>query len=172
MVGNLDVLAIVHAIVNDDVSQRKHFIRGLGRDTTIDGLRLLFSTFGNLEEAFVILEDALLALHEPSKRIDVWVTVMQLVATGNSVSNAILTYVALHKNYIDNVPSDLPADKLLVHFFVYGEIKEGLLGFDKQTGKLKGCSCFPYDKILSHHALSSSEFGSNSSIMHHLFSIA
>ena len=36
------------------------------------------------------------------------------------------------------MPSDIPADKLLVHFSMYGEIEEGSLGFDKQTGKSKG----------------------------------
>nr|KYP59247.1 hypothetical protein KK1_014679 [Cajanus cajan] len=157
-----DVLAAVRAAADPDVSQRKLFIRGLGWDTTTDGLRSLFSTFGDLEEAVVILDKAtgkskgygfvtfrhvdgaLLALREPSKRIDGRVTVTQLAAAGNSASNANAADVALRKIYVANVPPDLPADKLLAHFSVYGEIEEGPLGFDKQTGKSKGFALFVY----------------------------
>ncbi|KAL2326789.1 hypothetical protein Fmac_020216 [Flemingia macrophylla] len=157
-----DVLAAVRAAADPDLSQRKLFIRGLGWDTTTDGLRSLFSTFGELEEAVVILDKAtgkskgygfvtfrhvdgaVLALREPSKRIDGRVTVTQLAAAGNSASNTNAADVALRKIYVANVPPDLPADKLLAHFSVYGEIEEGPLGFDKQTGKSKGFALFVY----------------------------
>ena len=52
------------------------------------------------------------------------------------------TDVALCKIYVARLPSDIPADKLLVHFSMYGEIEEGSLGFDKQTGKSKGFAMF------------------------------
>ncbi|KAK7405316.1 hypothetical protein VNO78_06534 [Psophocarpus tetragonolobus] len=162
VVRHPDVLAAVRAVADPDVSQRKLFIRGLGWDTTTDGLRSLFSAFGDLEEAVVILDKAtgkskgygfvtfrhvdgaLLALREPSKRIDGRVTVTQLAAAGNSASNANSADVALRKIYVANVPPDLAADKLLAHFSVYGEIEEGPLGFDKQTGKSKGFALFVY----------------------------
>ncbi|RDX81614.1 UBP1-associated protein 2C, partial [Mucuna pruriens] len=162
VVRHPDVLAAVRAASDPDVSQRKLFIRGLGWDTTTDGLRSLFSTYGDLEEAVVILDKAtgkskgygfvtfrhvdgaLLALREPSKRIDGRVTVTQLAAAGNTASNANAADVALRKIYVANVPPDLPADKLLAHFSVYGEIEEGPLGFDKQTGKSKGFALFVY----------------------------
>ncbi|KAK7317813.1 hypothetical protein RJT34_02366 [Clitoria ternatea] len=157
-----DVLAAVRTVADPDVTQRKLFIRGLGWDTTTDGLRSLFSSYGELEEAVVILDKttgkskgygfvtfrhvdgALLALREPSKRIDGRVTVTQLAAAGNSASNANAADIALRKIYVANVPPDLPADKLLAHFSVYGEIEEGPLGFDKQTGKSKGFALFVY----------------------------
>ncbi|XP_061339418.1 UBP1-associated protein 2C [Gastrolobium bilobum] len=157
-----DVLNSVRIVADPDVSQRKLFIRGLGWDTTTDGLRSLFSAFGLLEEAVVILDKAtgkskgygfvtfrhvdgaLLALREPSKRIDGRVTVTQLAAAGNSGSNTNAADIALRKIYVANVPPDLPADKLLAHFSVYGEIEEGPLGFDKQTGKSKGFALFVY----------------------------
>lgn len=157
-----DVLASVRAVADPDVSQRKLFVRGLGWDTTTDGLRSLFSAYGELEEAVVIVDKAtgkskgygfvtfrhvdgaILALREPSKRIDGRVTVTQLAAAGNSASNANAADVALRKIYVANVPPDLPADKLLAHFSVYGEIEEGPLGFDKQTGKSKGFALFVY----------------------------
>ncbi|CAL0333728.1 unnamed protein product [Lupinus luteus] len=157
-----DVLAAVRSVADTDQTQRKLFIRGLGWDTTTDGLRSLFSAYGDLEEAVVILDKttgkskgygfvtfrhvdgALLALKEPSKRIDGRVTVTQLAAAGNSGSTTNTADIAQRKIYVANVPPDLPADKLLAHFSVYGEIEEGPLGFDKQTGKSKGFALFVY----------------------------
>ncbi|KAG4949234.1 hypothetical protein JHK82_042435 [Glycine max] len=60
--------------------------------------------------------------------INVRMTITQLAAVGNSASNANPIDLALCKIYAASVPSDLPTDKLLTHFFVYGKIKEGSLG--------------------------------------------
>ncbi|KAK8300348.1 hypothetical protein V6Z12_D05G383200 [Gossypium hirsutum] len=159
---HFDVLSAVRSIADQDPSQRKLFIRGLGWDTTTDGLRSLFSVYGELEEAVVILDKAtgkskgygfvtfkhvdgaLLALKEPSKKIDGRVTVTQLAAAGNSGTNTNPVDVHMRKIYVANVPYDMPADKLLGHFAQYGEIEEGPLGFDKQTGKSKGFALFVY----------------------------
>ncbi|KAH1147346.1 hypothetical protein GYH30_042485 [Glycine max] len=59
--------------------------------------------------------------------INVRMTITQLAAVGNSASNANPIDLALCKIYAASVPSDLPTDKLLTHFFVYGKIKEGSL---------------------------------------------
>ena len=161
-----DVLDAVRSIADPDTSQRKLFIRGLGWDTTTEGLRALFSAYGELEEAVVILDKAtgkskgygfvtfrhvdgaLLALKEPSKKIDGRMTVTQLAAAGNSgsnaTSNAAAADVSLRKIYVANVPYDMSSDKLLAHFALYGEIEEGPLGFDKQTGKCRGYALFVY----------------------------
>ncbi|PNX72910.1 RNA-binding (RRM/RBD/RNP motif) family protein [Trifolium pratense] len=162
VVRHPDVLSAVRAVADTDISQRKLFIRGLGWDTTTEGLRSLFSTYGELEEAIVILDKvtgkskgygfvtfrhvdgALLALREPSKRIDGRVTVTQLAVAGNSGSNTNAADIALRKIYVSNVPPDLAGDKLLAHFSIYGEIEEGPLGFDKQTGRSKGFALFVY----------------------------
>lgn len=160
-----DVLDAVRSVADPDTSQRKLFIRGLGWDTTTEGLRALFSAYGELEEAVVILDKttgkskgygfvtfkhvdgALLALKDPSKKIDGRMTVTQLAAAGNSGSNAnsnAAVDVALRKIYVANVPYEMPPDKLLAHFSLYGEIEEGPLGFDKQTGKCRGYALFVY----------------------------
>ncbi|KAJ1400311.1 RNA-binding domain superfamily [Sesbania bispinosa] len=94
--------------------------------------------------AFRHVDSVVLALREPNKRIDRCVTVTQLTIAGNSNSNANTTYIALRKIYVVNVPLDLPVYKLLAHFSLYGEIEEGPLGFDKQTGKSKGFALFMY----------------------------
>ncbi|XP_042478766.1 UBP1-associated protein 2C-like [Macadamia integrifolia] len=162
---HLDVLDAVRAIADRDPTQRKLFIRGLGWDTTTEGLRNLFSQYGELEEAVVILDKvtgkskgygfvtfkhidgAMLSLKEPSKKIDGRMTVTQLAAPGTSGPTANqppAVDVSMRKIYVGNVPPDMPADRLLVHFSSYGEIEEGPLGFDKQTGKSRGFALFVY----------------------------
>ncbi|KAF3775262.1 UBP1-associated protein 2C [Nymphaea thermarum] len=156
-----DVLDAVRAIADRDTTQRKLFIRGLGWDTTTDGLRTIFSAYGQLEEAVVILDKAtgkskgygfitfkhidgaINALKEPSKKIDGRMTVTQLAAAGNQPSAAAAD-VSTRKIFIGNVPNDMPADRLLAHFLQYGEIEEGPLGYDKQTGKSRGYALFVY----------------------------
>ncbi|KAI8010952.1 UBP1-associated protein 2C [Camellia lanceoleosa] len=166
VVSHPDVLSAVRSIADRDPSQRKLFIRGLGWDTTTEKLRSLFCGYGDLEEAAVILDKAtgkskgygfvtfkhvdgaLLALKEPSKKIDGRMTVTQLASAGvqggpilnpNSASD-----VSARKICVANVPYDMPADRLLAHFSAYGEIEEGPLGFDKATGKSKGFALFVY----------------------------
>ncbi|KAG5070690.1 hypothetical protein JHK82_057448 [Glycine max] len=87
--------------------------------------------------------------------INVRMTITQLAAVGNSASNANPIDLALCKIYAASVPSDLPTDKLLTHFFVYGKIKEGSL--DARVFTAPKCS-----PLLTF----SSEFGSNSSFIH------
>jgi len=56
IVRHPDVLESVRLTADSDISQRKLFIRGLAADTTTEGLRSLFSSYGDLEEAIVILD--------------------------------------------------------------------------------------------------------------------
>lgn len=168
-----DVLDSVRSFADRDTTQRKLFIRGLGWETTTDKLRALFSAYGELDEAVVILDKvtgkskgygfitfkhidgAIMALKEPSKKIDGRMTVTQLAAAGISsgggpgvgggvagVNNPV--DVSMRKIYVSNVPYDMPGERLLQHFSMYGEIEEGPLGFDKATGKSKGFALFVY----------------------------
>ncbi|KAK6154291.1 hypothetical protein DH2020_008539 [Rehmannia glutinosa] len=168
-----DVLDAVRSFADRDATQRKLFIRGLGWETTTDKLRALFSSYGELDEAVVILDKvtgkskgygfitfkhidgAIMALKEPSKKIDGRMTVTQLAAAGISgggapgvgggvggVNNPV--DVSMRKIYVSNVPYDMPSERLLQHFSMYGEIEEGPLGFDKATGKSKGFALFVY----------------------------
>ncbi|XP_010527509.1 PREDICTED: UBP1-associated protein 2C-like [Tarenaya hassleriana] len=157
-----DVLEAVRSTADSDIAQRKLFIRGLAAETTTEGLRSLFSTYGDLEEAIVILDKvtgkskgygfvtfrhvdgALLALKEPSKKIDGRVTVTQLAAAGNQGTTTNVSDISMRKIYVANVPFDMPADRLLNHFLAYGDIEEGPLGFDKLTGKSRGFALFVY----------------------------
>ncbi|KAL8510130.1 hypothetical protein ACS0TY_017086 [Phlomoides rotata] len=168
-----DVLDAVRSFADRDTALRKLFIRGLGWETTTEKLRALFSSYGELDEAVVILDKAtgkskgygfitfkhvdgaVLALKEPSKKIDGRMTVTQLAAAGISggggpgaigggggVSNQV--DVSMRKIYVANVPYDMAPERLLQHFTMYGEVEEGPLGFDKATGKSKGFALFVY----------------------------
>eukprot|EP00262_Sarcandra_glabra_P016021 TRINITY_DN5077_c0_g1_i1.p1 TRINITY_DN5077_c0_g1~~TRINITY_DN5077_c0_g1_i1.p1 ORF type:complete len:473 (+),score=57.49 TRINITY_DN5077_c0_g1_i1:131-1549(+) len=163
-----DVLDAVRSIANRDPAQRKLFIRGLGWETTTESLRSLFAVYGDLEEAVVILDKvtgkskgygfvtfrhidgAILALKEPSKKIGGRMTVTQLAASGTTGPTAVVAAatappdVSMRKIYVGNVPFDMQADRLLAHFSTYGEVEEGPLGFDKQTGKSRGFALFVY----------------------------
>ncbi|XP_030460891.1 UBP1-associated protein 2C-like [Syzygium oleosum] len=162
VINHPDVLYAARAVADGDATQRKLFVRGLGWETTTEGLRSLFSVYGEIEEAVVVLDKAtgkskgygfvtfkhvdgaLRALREPSKKIDGRVAVTQLAAAGNTGSNANPVDVSNRKIYVGNVPIDMPSDKLLSHFSAYGEIEEGPLGFDKLTGKSRGFALFVY----------------------------
>ncbi|XP_052202320.1 UBP1-associated protein 2C-like [Diospyros lotus] len=159
-----DVLADVRSVADGDPSKRKLFVRGLGWETTTDKLRSLFSAFGELEEAIVItdkatgrskgygfvtfkhVDGALVALKEPSKKIDGRMTVTQLASAGISGGGGGGggVDVSLRKIYVGNVPFEISSERLLAYFSAYGEIEEGPLGFDKQSGKAKGFAFFVY----------------------------
>ncbi|KAL3331755.1 hypothetical protein AABB24_032393 [Solanum stoloniferum] len=100
VVRHPDVLDQVREIADRDAATRKLFVRGLGWETTTEKIRSIFGTFGELEEAVVILDKntgkskgygfvtfkhvdgALLALKQLSKHIDGRVTVTQLASAG------------------------------------------------------------------------------------------
>ncbi|XP_051128571.1 UBP1-associated protein 2C-like [Andrographis paniculata] len=158
-----DVLEAVRTVADADPLQRKLFVRGLGWETTTEKLRQVFSSFGELDEANTIvitdkstgkskgygfvtfkhIDAAILALKEPNKKIDGRITVTQLAAAGNS-GNTHSTDVAMRKIYVGNIPFEISSERLLSYFSMYGEIEEGPLGFDKQSGKAKGFAFFVY----------------------------
>ncbi|KAL3643502.1 hypothetical protein CASFOL_014317 [Castilleja foliolosa] len=158
-----DVLESVRAVADADPVQRKLFVRGLGWETTTEKLRQVFSAYGELDEAnsivitdkttgkskgygfvtFKHIDAAILALKEPNKKIDGRITVTHLAAAGSSGTSHSAD-VALRKVYVGNIPFEISSERLLSHFSMYGEVEEGPLGFDKQTGKAKGFAFFVY----------------------------
>ncbi|WCJ27180.1 RNA-binding (RRM/RBD/RNP motifs) family protein [Euphorbia peplus] len=158
-----DVLDSIRTLADTDTTLRKLFIRGLSSETTSETLRSLFSSYGDLEEAIVIfdkitgkskgfgfiifkhVDGAIIALKEPSKKIDGRMTVTQLASAGQSnAGGGSGPDVSLRKIYVGNVPYDIPSDRLLGFFLSYGEVEEGPLGFDKATGKSKGFAFIIY----------------------------
>ncbi|KAG5235050.1 RNA recognition motif domain [Salix suchowensis] len=151
------LIDIIQSPPDGDISLRKLFIRGLSAETTSETIQILFSSFGELEEAIVIhdkntgkskgfgfitfkhVDSAMLSIREPSKKIDGRITVTQLAS-----NNSITTDVSLRKVYVGNVPFEVSSESLLGFFAMYGEIEEGPLGFDKLTGKSKGFAFLIY----------------------------
>nr|GEX10023.1 zinc finger, CCHC-type [Tanacetum cinerariifolium] len=136
-----------------DPSHRNLFMRGIGWDTTTTTLKSVFEKYGEVEEGLVIgdkatnkskgydfftfkhVDGAVKALVEPSKKIDVRITVARLasargVANNNNVEN--------RKVYVGNVPWEVGNDRLLECFAAFEEIEEGSLGFEKKSGRAKG----------------------------------
>ncbi|XP_004505137.1 UBP1-associated protein 2C-like isoform X1 [Cicer arietinum] len=154
-----NVLDSVRSIADRDNTRRKLFVRGLAGDTTTDTLRAVFSSYGDLEEAIVIfdkstgrskgygfvvfrhVDGAILALKEPSKKIDGRMTVTQLAAAGAGSTGG---DVSARKVFVGNVPFEVSSESLLSEFSKYGEIEEGPLGFDKSSGKTRGFAFFVY----------------------------
>lgn len=158
-----DILEEVRTVADADPVRRKLFVRGLGWETTTEKLRVVFSAYGEIDEANTIVitdkntgkskgygfvtfqhvDAAILALKEPNKKIDGRITVTQLAAAGNS-GNSNPIDLASRKVYVGNIPFEISSERLLSHFSMYGEIEEGPLGFDKQSGKAKGFAFFVY----------------------------
>jgi len=86
------------------------------------------------------------ALKEPSKKIDSRVTACQMASAGPAPAHP-PNETTGRKIYVSNVPADISADKLLSFFSKYGEVEEGPLGFDKQTGKSRGFALFIYKNV-------------------------
>ncbi|KAL8103633.1 UBP1-associated protein 2C-like [Apium graveolens] len=156
-------LSAVRTIADNDPAQRKLFVRGLGWETTTEKLQSIFSSFGEVAEAIVItdknsgkskgygfvtfkhIDGAMVALREPNKKIDGRVTVTQLAASGvggGGVGGGV--DVSMRKIYVGNIPFEISSERLLGVFEGFGEIEEGPLGFDKQSGKAKGFAFFVY----------------------------
>ncbi|XP_020090230.1 UBP1-associated protein 2B-like [Ananas comosus] len=112
------------------------------------------------------------ALREPQKLIDNRMTACQLASTGptphghqqhnpspnplpnpshspNPNPNPSTTYSdnLPRKIYVANVHADIDGTRLYNFFAKFGEIEEGPLGFDRQTGKAKGFALFVYKTL-------------------------
>lgn len=87
------------------------------------------------------VDGAILALKDPSKKIDGRMTVTQLAAAGGPGGSG---DVSARKVFVGNVPFEISSDKLLSEFLKFGEVEEGPLGFDKSSGKSRGFAFFVY----------------------------
>ena len=101
------------------------------------------------------------ALKQPQKKIGNRMTACQLASIGPVLSPPAAGQAAmpvpggvhssseytLRKIYVSNVGAELDPQKLLVFFSKYGEIEEGPLGLDKQTGRPKGFCLFVYKTV-------------------------
>lgn len=156
-----NTLKSIRKLADKDLAHRKIFVHGLGWDATSDIVKASFAEHGEIEDCTVIndkatgkckgygfvtfkhMDAAQRSLKEPTKKIGSRMVNCQMACTGPTPPQPVKDFVG-RKIYVSPVPADVSADKLLKHFVKYGEIEEGPLGFDKQSGKSKGYALFIY----------------------------
>ncbi|CAN0915960.1 UBP1-associated protein 2A [Linum grandiflorum] len=166
---HLDVADRIRRIADEDPVHRKIFVHGLGWDTTAETLVSAFKQYGDIEDCKAVTDKlsgkskgygfilfkrrsgARKALREPQKKIGSRMTACQLASIGPVTTPpqaaAPVTPQSEYtqrKIYVSNVGSDLDPQKLTSFFAKFGEIEEGPLGLDKNTGKPKGFCLFVY----------------------------
>ncbi|KAK4793316.1 hypothetical protein SAY86_023751 [Trapa natans] len=166
-----DVMEEVREIAEEDPVHRKIFVHGLGWDTTSEILTSVFEKYGEIQEckhvtdkasgkskgyAFILFKlrkGARKALKQPQKKIGNRTSSCQLASTGPvpappPSAPPVFEYTQ-KKIFVSNVSAEVDPGKLLEYFRQFGEIEEGPLGLDKQTGKPKGFALFVYKSVES-----------------------
>lgn len=161
----------IQKLADKDPAHRKIFVHGLGWDTTAETLTSVFGTYGEIEDCkavtdkvsgkskgygFILFKHrsgARKALKEPQKKIGTRMTSCQLASAGPvpapppTTASAPVSEYTQRKIFVSNVAADLEPQKLFEYFSKFGEVEEGPLGLDKQTGKPKGFCLFVYKTV-------------------------
>ena len=172
-----DVADNVRQLADVDPAHRKIFIHGLGWDTTAETLTAVFGKYGEIEDckavtdklsgkskgyAFILFKHragARRALKQPQKKIGNRTTSCQLASAGPvpappphaaaAAAAPVVSEYTQRKIFVSNVSADIDPQKLLEFFKQFGEVEDGPLGLDKQTGKPKGFALFVYKTVES-----------------------
>ncbi|XP_010251683.1 PREDICTED: UBP1-associated protein 2A [Nelumbo nucifera] len=167
-----DIMDRIRKVADVDPVHRKIFVHGLGWDTNAEILINVFKKYGEIEDCNAVIDKitgkskgygfilfkhrsgARKALKQPQKRIGNRMTACQLASAGPvpPATQAAppappVSEYTQRKIYVSNVSADIDPQRLLNFFSKYGEIEEGPLGLDKQTGKPKGFALFVYKSI-------------------------
>ncbi|XP_043692233.1 UBP1-associated protein 2A-like isoform X2 [Telopea speciosissima] len=155
------VISNISKAAESDPVQRKIFVHGLGWDATTETLVSAFKQYGQIEECNVVTDKltgkskgygfvlfktrkgARKALQQPQKKIGNRMTACQLASSGPMPSQPSIDATG-RKIYVANVGPHINPEKLRAFFAKFGEIEEGPLGYDRNTGKLKGFAIFVY----------------------------
>ncbi|KAK7276602.1 hypothetical protein RIF29_17745 [Crotalaria pallida] len=164
-----DFVENVRQLADVDPAHRKIFVHGLGWDATAETLTSVFSKYGEIEDckavtdklsgkskgyAFILFKHrvgARRALKQPQKKIGNRTTSCQLASAGPvpappPVAPVVSEYTQ-RKIFVSNVSADIDPQKLLEFFRQFGEVEDGPLGLDKQTGKPKGFALFVFKSV-------------------------
>nr|GFC29780.1 UBP1-associated protein 2A-like [Tanacetum cinerariifolium] len=166
-----EFISSVEKIADADPAHRKIFVHGLGWDTTQDLLTTEFAQYGEIEDckavvdkvsgkskgyAFILFKHrsgAQKALKEPQKKIGNRMTSCQLASAGPvPAPPPVVPQVSeftQRKIFVSNVAADIDPGKLKEFFEKFGEIEDGPLGLDKQTGRPRGFALFVYKSVES-----------------------
>ncbi|CAH1436200.1 unnamed protein product [Lactuca virosa] len=166
-----DIVESVEKIADADPAHRKIFVHGLGWDTTTETLISEYKKYGEIEDCKAVVDKvsgkskgygfilfkhrsgARKALKEPQKKIGNRITSCQLASAGPvpappPTAPPVSEYTQ-RKIFVSNVSAEIDPQKLLEFFSKFGEIEDGPLGLDKQTGKPRGFALFVYKSIES-----------------------
>ncbi|CAK9165705.1 unnamed protein product [Ilex paraguariensis] len=166
-----ELVESVEKLADLDPAHRKIFVHGLGWDTTAETLTSVFGKYGEIEDCkavtdkvsgkskgygFILFKHrsgARKALRQPQKKIGNRMTSCQLASAGPvpappPTAPPVSEYTQ-RKIFVSNVSADLEPLKLSEFFSKFGEIEDGPLGLDKQTGKPRGFALFVYKTIES-----------------------
>ncbi|KAI3971832.1 hypothetical protein MKW92_034914 [Papaver armeniacum] len=170
---NTKIIAEIQQLADQNPSHLKIFIHGLALETTPDNLRQIFSSYGEIEDCNVVIDNkgkflssrrcygfilykhrksVIKALKEPIKKIGNRITACNLASSGpiHIPQWAMREEILQRKIFIGNVNNshfEITAEKLYKFFSKYGEIEEGPFGFDKYTGEPKGYALFIYKTV-------------------------
>ncbi|GER39340.1 RNA-binding (RRM/RBD/RNP motifs) family protein [Striga asiatica] len=172
-----DLVEIVHNLADSDPSHRKIFVHGLGWEASDESITTSFSKYGEVQDckvvkdkisgkskgyAFILFKHrkgARKALKEPQKLIEGRMASCQLASAGPVKAPTAPMAAAVpapyeseytrRKIYVSNVSPEIDPNKLSEFFSTFGEIEEGPLGLDKQTGKPRGFCLFVYKSLES-----------------------
>ncbi|EYU46155.1 hypothetical protein MIMGU_mgv1a006683mg [Erythranthe guttata] len=165
-----DVVESVHKLADSDPAHCKIFVHGLGWEANAETITSVFAKYGEIEDCKVVRDKnsgkskgygfilfkhrhgARRALKQPQKLIEGRMASCQLASAGPVQSPAQATVATVstphtseytqRKIYVSNVSADIDPKKLWEFFSKFGEIEEGPLGLDKQTGKPRGFCLF------------------------------
>ncbi|KAL9169263.1 hypothetical protein ABFS82_04G068700 [Erythranthe guttata] len=172
-----DVVESVHKLADSDPAHCKIFVHGLGWEANAETITSVFAKYGEIEDCKVVRDKnsgkskgygfilfkhrhgARRALKQPQKLIEGRMASCQLASAGPVQSPAQATVATVstphtseytqRKIYVSNVSADIDPKKLWEFFSKFGEIEEGPLGLDKQTGKPRGFCLFVYRSVES-----------------------
>jgi heterogeneous nuclear ribonucleoprotein A1/A3 len=164
-----ELMELLHKLADADPAHRKIFVHGLGWDTNAETLISVFGKYGEIEDckavvdkvsgkskgyAFILFKHrsgARKALKQPQKNIGNRMTSCQLASAGPvpappPTAPPVSEYTQ-RKIFVSNVSAEVDIQKLIEFFAKFGEIEDGPLGLDKQTGKPKGFCLFVYKSV-------------------------
>ncbi|KAK6153194.1 hypothetical protein DH2020_012833 [Rehmannia glutinosa] len=172
-----DIVENVHKLADADPAHCKIFVHGLGWEANAETITSVYGKYGEIEDCKVVIDKntgkskgygfilfkhrdgARRALKQPQKIIEGRMTSCQLASAGPVqtpaptvapiVSGPPVSEYTQRKIYVSNVSAELDPKKLLEFFSKFGEIEEGPLGLDKQTGKPRGFCLFVYKSLES-----------------------
>ncbi|KAI3972420.1 hypothetical protein MKW92_025758 [Papaver armeniacum] len=152
---NREIIQEIRKRADQDPSHCTLFVHGLDWETTSDQLKEIFSPHGDIIQCKIVVDrntgkskgygfilykhrkSVSKALKEPLRKIG------NRRATCRLASNQ----QQQRKIFVGNVDSEISSMKLHSFFSKYGEIEEGPLGSDMNTGRFKGFALFIYKTV-------------------------